>query len=105
MQKEAITASGAIIRYEQDTVHQDRLKQAVDALGGLTVVIDVDPHRETVLQIMDQNVIGTTLMDSDGIVYTLTSNGWVYPDGTTIKLPPYEQVTSASMPGGWSWTL
>ena len=109
MQQEVITKSGAVLRYnDSDSELASRAALAIATLGGAAVIGKYDETRETVLQIMDQNVVGTTLTDKDGHVYVLTKVGWMIQDPEVqihISLPPYEQVCSATMPGGWSWAL
>ena len=103
MQHEVITQSGAIIRYDADIPGQmNHLHAAVQAFGGQVAIMEYNEPRESVLTIMDQRVVGTTLTTSDGTVYTLLADGWhcgVYP-----ITPSYEDVVSATMPGGWSWS-
>jgi len=112
MQHEVITQSGAIIRYDADIPGQmNHLHAAVKAFGGEVAIMEYNEPRESVLTIMDQRVVGTTLTDSAGTVYTLTPPGWIqsFPaplDWTEVQgvTPSYEDVVSATMPGGWSWS-
>lgn len=100
---EVITKSGTIIQARVDTPQQViNLDAAVELFGGAVATLALDADRETVLQIMDQNAVGTRLMSADGTEYLLWHNGWVC-NGEPIDLPPYESVISATMPGGWSW--
>lgn len=110
MQQEIITRSGVVIRYNDSVseVELGKIDFAIRSLGGVAAIGKYDENRETVLQIMDQNVVGTTLTDNDGHVYALTSAGWTIQDDKAsihITLPPYEHVCAATMPGGWSWAL
>lgn len=98
---ELLTKSGAVIRTDEAT---PAVNQAAEILGGLVVKSDVEEPRETVLQIMDQNIVGTTLTDSDGTVFTLTHGGWM-ADSEHISVPPFETIVAATMPGGWAWSL
>lgn len=102
---EVITTSGTIIRARVDTPQQVvNLDTAVALFGGAVATLAVDTDRETVLQIMDQNVVGTTLTSADGTEYLLWNSGWVCND-QDIDLPPYESIISATMPGGWAWNV
>lgn len=108
--KDILTASGATVRIpegmESGTPEQRAAYAiALKALGGPVVSIEVDLSRDTVLQIMEQMIVGTTLADSAGITYTLEfDNNWWDSFGNKVDLPPYEQIVSATMPGGWSWS-
>lgn len=98
--QEVLTRSGAVIRYDNPT---PGLIAAISSLGGKVVTAQYDEPREVVLTIMDQMVVGTTLTDSKGTVYTLFHDDWTTPSGDTVKMPPYDDIVSATMPGGWSW--
>lgn len=97
---EVLTKSGAVIRTDTAT---PEVAEAADILGGVVVKSQIEEPRETVLQIMDQNIPGTTLTDEDGTVFELTEKGW-YADGEAIMVPPFETIIAATMPGGWSWS-
>lgn len=103
---ELLTRSGAVIHAPEVT---PLVNQATELLGGLVTLTESDSHDETVLQIMEQAAIGTTLTDSLGVVYTLYPEGWaaeaVTGEPGSILVPPYEDIVSATMPGGWSWSL
>ena len=73
------------------------------AFGGIVVRQETDAATETVLQIMEQSVVGTELTDQDGVIYELWPEGW-YTSGVAVDLPPYETVIAATIPGGWSWS-
>jgi hypothetical protein len=107
--QEVITKSGAVIRHDAKTPDElAAIEVAVEALGGQVVVAEYDGPRETALRIMDQSVVGTTMTDRDGVVWTLHPNGWLGTDvdGHLIPaIPPYDKIVSATMPGGWAWTL
>ena len=102
--QEILTVSGAVIRHSASTpaaIHDIDL--AVEALGGRVVQADFDSDRDTVLTIMDQAVVGTTLTDADGTVYELWPSGWAKGGERFDDTPPFETIASATMPGGWSW--
>lgn len=99
---ELLTRSGAIIHAESDS---PAVAVAVAALGGIVASMSIDDDRETVLTIMDQAVIGTTLADADGTEYLLTPGGWYAAGADTETVTPnHESIISATMPGGWSWS-
>ena len=105
MQHEVITQSGAIIRYDADIPGQmNHLHAAVKAFGGEVAIMEYNEPRESVLTIMDQRVVGTTLTTSDGTVHVLTAEGWLHDRESAPETPFYEDVVSATMPGGWSWS-
>lgn len=106
-----LTTSGAIIRTdaEEGTPHRERINRAVELLGGILVQSDTDPHVDAVLSIIDLNVLGTSLIDEDGMKYLLTDEGWYSATEDReheflTKVPPFETVVAASIPGGWSWS-
>lgn len=106
MQHEVLTASGAILRYDSDIEAQkNTVEAAIAALGGEVLLRPYDGPRETVLSIMEQSVLDTTLTAADGTIYMLSVSGWYEISGSPLPVSPYhEDIVSATMPGGWSWS-
>lgn len=95
---EILTASSAVITVDESKVDRAALDAAVHMLGGPAISVPVDPSRTTVLQIMDQNVAGSTFTARNGRVFRLdpTDPNWAH------DIDPAE-IVSATMPGGWTW--
>lgn len=106
---EVLTQSGAIIHSKTDTVQQRAsLQVATTAMGGQVTQRPLPPatsvfEADAVLTIMEQMIVGTTFTDTDGTVYELWPNGWLC-NGVLTPIPSPEQMASATLPGGWSWS-
>lgn len=103
---ELLTNSGAIIHTEAET---PAVRIALDALGGLLVQNETDATHDAVTSIIEQNVLGSTLTDSDGKVYLLTNDGWYYASDDAMEtylspVPPVDSIVAGTLPGGWSWS-
>ncbi len=106
---EVLTQSGAVIRANTDTTQQRAsLQVASHAFGGQIAQRPLGPtgsvfEADAVLTIMEQMIVGTTFTDTDGNVYELWPQGWLC-NGALTSIPSPEHMTSATLPGGWSWS-
>lgn len=107
--QQILTTSGVTLTTDEANYLPAMRVVATEFFGGIVVETEADATRSTVVAIIDQAVLGTTLTDADGLVYLLTDEGWYAATEDREReflsiVPPYETIISATMPGGWSWS-